>query len=269
MGNDYMQKNIYEAKVPNKDGSINFSHEENEVWGLLYERQIKLLENRACEEFVLGAKKLSLSPNTIPQLRDVSAVLNSLTGWGMTPVKALISFKEFFELLSQKKFPAATFIRRREDLDYLKEPDIFHEIFGHASMLTDPDFAKFTHKVGVLGKNMDKEERVMLARLYWFTVEFGLINTKEGIRIFGGGILSSKNETIYSLESPIPKRDKFDLIKVLSTSYRYDEMQKQYFIIDSFDEVYELINQDLRAAFKEAQKNTLVLSASETDIRSC
>ena len=136
-------------------------------------------------------------------------------------------------------------------------------------MLTDPDFAKFTHKVGLLGQNMNKEERVMLARLYWFTVEFGLINTKEGLRIFGGGILSSKNETIYSLESPIPKRDKFDLIKVLSTSYRYDEMQKQYFIIDSFDEVYELINQDLHAAFKEAQKNTLVLSASETDIRSC
>lgn len=262
------EKFIYGAKIPNEDGTIDFSKEEHETWGLLYKRQINLLENRACDEFIQGAHKLNLSSHSIPQLTDISHILYSLTGWQMTPVKALISFKEFFELLSKKKFPAATFIRRRQDIDYLKEPDIFHEIFGHASMLTNKEFANFTHRVGEIGLSMTKSERAMLARLYWFTVEFGLINTPKGIRIYGGGILSSKNETIYSLESNIPKRTSFDLIKVLTTPYRYDELQKQYFIVDSFQNIFDILSHDLSKAFKLAQERSSI-TKEETDIRSC
>lgn len=259
---------VYEAKIPNSDGTIDFSKEEHETWGILYERQMKLLNNRACDEFIEGAHKLNLSSKKIPQLTEVSKILYSLTGWSMAPVKALISFKEFFELLSQKKFPAATFIRRRQDIDYLKEPDIFHEIFGHASMLTNKDFADFTHKVGEIGLSMTKTERAMLARLYWFTVEFGLIKTIHGIRIYGGGILSSKNETIYSLESDIPKRFAFDLMHVLTTPYRYDELQKQYFVVNSFQDIFDILSSDLSKTFKLAREKSII-TKEETDIRSC
>lgn len=263
-----MEEPKYVAKKPGPDGLVDFSEEENEVWRALYERQIKLLEGRACREFVEGVDTLKLSPKRIPQLAEVSRELIAATGWQVVPVEALISFKEFFELLANRRFPAATFIRRMEDLDYLKEPDIFHEIFGHCPLLTYPAFANFTHRVGEIGLSMTKEERVMLARLYWFTVEFGLINTPEGLRIYGGGILSSKGESVYALESSVPLREQFDMLTVLRTPYRYDEMQKKYFIIDSFDDLFALINTDLRAVFNEAKRCGLI-ETDESDVRSC
>ena len=262
-----MQEYTYVAKKPDKNGLVDFTKEENEVWQMLYARQIKLLEGRACHEFIDGVDKLKLNPTKIPQLGEVSHELKKATGWQIVPVDALISFKEFFDLLASKSFPAATFIRRQKDLDYLKEPDIFHEVFGHCPLLTHAPFANFTERIGKLGQNMTKEERVMLARLYWFTVEFGLVTTNNGLRIYGGGILSSKGESIYALESNIPVREPFELIKVLRTPYRYDEMQKKYFIINSFDELYDLVNTDLRAVFCEAIKFGLI--HEESDIRSC
>lgn len=263
-----MKSHVYEAKVPDCHGLVKYTREEDLVWQTLYERQIKLLEGRACQEFMDGVRTLELSPHEIPQLPEVSKKLAVATGWAVTPVKALISFKEFFELLANRRFPAATFIRLPEHLDYLKEPDIFHEIFGHCPLLTNRAFADFTQRVGEIGLSMTKEERVMLARLYWFTVEFGLIKAPEGLRIFGGGILSSKGESVYALDSEIPMRRSFDLLTVLRTTYRYDEMQKNYFIINSFDELFNLVSVDLQSVFKEA-KSKGVITEEEMDVRSC
>jgi phenylalanine-4-hydroxylase len=263
-----MQNSKYVAKIPNHLGIVDFSDEENSVWHDLYIRQIKLLPGRACHEFLQGLEVLDLNPYRVPQLSEVSQVLKKATGWSLSPVKALISFKEFFDLLAARQFPAATFIRLREDLDYLKEPDIFHEIFGHCPMLVNQAFADFTHRVGELGVSMTQEERVMLARLYWFSVEFGLINTKEGVRIYGGGILSSNGESLYALESATPTRESFDLLRVLRTPYRYDEMQKNYFIINSLEELFSLVNEDLREVFKEA-KSKGVITQNEREMRSC
>lgn len=263
-----MKPHVYEAKTPNHLGLVEYSNEENEVWKTLYDRQIKLLNGRACKEFIEGVHALELTDKEIPQLPVVSKKLNAMTGWSVAPVKALISFKEFFELLANRQFPAATFIRLREHLDYLKEPDIFHEIFGHCPLLTNKPFAEFTKRVGDIGLSMNKEERVMLARLYWFTVEFGLIREPQGLRIYGGGILSSKGESIYALESDIPMRLPFDLLTVLRTTYRYDEMQKNYFIIDSFEELFSLVSVDLKEIFREAKAKG-VITDEEMDVRSC
>lgn len=263
-----MEIKKYISKKPDEHGLVDFSAEEHSVWQTLYKRQIKLLEGRACQEFIDGVARLQLNKQAIPQLSDVSKELKSATGWQVAPVDALISFKEFFDLLANRTFPAATFIRLPEDLDYLKEPDIFHEVFGHCPLLTEPAFADFTHRVGVMGQSMSKEERVMLARLYWFTVEFGLIQTTEGLRIYGGGILSSMGESVYALESDIPIREQFDLLTVLRTPYRYDEMQKKYFIINSFDDLFALVNVDLRDVFNEAKKYG-VIEEIMPDVRSC
>lgn len=243
----------YTAKQPDKNGFIHYTDAEDQVWRTLYERQIKLIENKACKEFTDGLAKLSLSAEKIPQCKDLSKKLQELTGWSVTPVAALISYAEFFTLLSQREFPAASFIRTPEELDYLMEPDIFHEIFGHTPMLAHPAFAAFTQKVGALGLKAGKADRAMLARLYWFTTEFGLIRTDEGLRIFGAGILSSKSETIYAMESDKPNRRAFNLMTVLRTTYRYDEKQLNYFILNNFEDLFSLINENLFEQFAEAR----------------
>ena len=249
------QNERYTAYRPDKNGYIHYSSAEDKIWETLYKRQIKVVDGIACDEFLIGVERLHLKSDKVAQAMDVSKQLFSDTGWVVEPVDALISFKRFFQLLSEKKFPAASFIRRIEDLDYLPEPDIFHEIFGHCPGLTNHDFAAFTHKVGELGITLEKDDYIMLARLYWFTVEFGLINTAEGLRIYGAGILSSKEESEYALHSEVPFRKKFDLVEVLRTPYRYDEKQKIYFIIDSFKELYNLVAGDkLKIAFAKAKE---------------
>ncbi len=191
----------------------------------------------------------------MPQCKDVSRVLRQHTGWEVAPVPALINFDKFFKLLADKKFPAASFIRSREELDYLEEPDIFHEIFGHTPLLTDPRFAAFTHAYGKAGLAASKEDRVMLARLYWFTVEFGLIHRPgEGLRTYGAGIVSSIGETPYALESDEPQRKPFDPVDALRTPYRIDIFQTVYFVIESFDELFSLAQRDLIALIREARR---------------
>lgn len=259
----------YLAKQPDANGYIHYTAEENAVWRTLYVRQVELIKDRACDEYFAGVVTLGLSAEHIPQCNEVSAILQKHTGWSVKPVEALISFQEFFELLSNRQFPAASFIRRPEELDYLKEPDIFHELFGHCPLLTNKAFADFTHAVGKLGLSLDKTERAQLARLYWFTVEFGLINTSHGLRIYGGGILSSKTETVYALESPVPQRHPFDLMKVLRTPYRYDELQKNYFIIDSFEQLFQLMSKNLRGYFAKARELGLSSAPEVDELRSC
>lgn len=250
----YKKSSTYVSHPVDAEGNANYSQEENLIWQELITRQIPLVQGRACDEYINGIAQLNFPHDRIPQCGEISKVLGEITGWGLEPVAALIPFDKFFHLLANRKFPAATFIRRREELDYLQEPDIFHEVFGHCPLLTNQAYADFTETYGRLGLNASKEDRVMLAKLYWFTIEFGLINTSKGLRAYGGGILSSKGETSYSVESPLPQRRPFDVIDVLRTPYRIDIMQPVYFVIDDFDYLFHLTQMDLLAMIKEARK---------------
>lgn len=243
----------YEAKVPDENGIIPYSDEEHSVWQDLYARQIDIIDGRVCQEFLDGLDILSLPTDRIPQPGEVSKVLKERTGWEVAPVPALINFDRFFKLLAEKKFPAASFIRSREEMDYLQEPDIFHEIFGHTTMLTHQAFADFTHAYGLAGMKASKKERVFLARLYWFTVEFGLIDTPAGIRIYGGGIASSPGESVYSLESDEPMRRPFDPIDALRTPYRIDIYQSVYYILERMDDLFGLAEEDLLGLIRKAR----------------
>ncbi|MFT6268476.1 MAG: phenylalanine-4-hydroxylase [Alphaproteobacteria bacterium] len=244
----------YTSKQADKDGIIHWSNDENQRWQRLYDRQMKLLEGRACKQYMHGVDLLGMSAKEIPQLKDIDNVLLAATGWRTAQVPALINFTEFFTLLANKQFPVATFIRSEEEFDYLQEPDVFHEIFGHCPLLTNPAFAHFTHTYGQLGLAANKEDRVFLARLYWFTVEFGLLNTPEGLRIYGGGILSSPGETVYALESNTPIRQLLTPLDAMRTPYRIDIMQPIYYVLQQADDLDEMASMDLMALVEDAKK---------------
>lgn len=244
---------LYTAHKPDEQGLIHYQDEEHGTWQILIERQLAALGSRACDEYQAGLTRLALPHDRIPQLAEINAVLQPATGWSVVAVPALISFDRFFTLLANRQFPVATFIRRRDELDYLQEPDIFHELFGHCAMLTNSAFAHFTHVYGQLGLKASKEERVFLARLYWFTVEFGLVQGDDGLRIYGGGILSSIGETAYAL-SGRPWLQPFDPVEVLRTPYRIDIMQPTYFVLPSLDVLYQLAEQDIMAMVAQARR---------------
>ena len=244
----------YQSKSPDEDGYVSYDEQEHDVWRMLYQRQRPLLEDRACAEHLKGLSLLGLSEDKIPQLLDVNKKLSQLTGWVVKPVSALISHQEFFQLLANRSFPAATFIRRLEEIDYIKEPDMFHEIFGHCPMLTQVQFADFVQLFAEKVLQMPTEDWPLLQRLFWFTVEFGLIRTPRGLRAYGGGILSSIGETTYSLESAVPLRTEFNLTAIFRTPYRIDEMQPIYFVIDSFQQLYEMMHRDMTAVLAEVRR---------------
>lgn len=244
----------YVSKQSDENGFINWTKDENARWQRLYERQMKLLEGRACDQYMHGIELLNMPKDAIPQLGDIDSVLLEATGWRTAEVPALINFTEFFTLLANKQFPVATFIRSEEEFDYLQEPDVFHEIFGHCPLLTNSAFAHFTHTYGKLGLAASKEDRVFLARLYWFTVEFGLLKTEKGLRIYGGGILSSPSETIYSLESITPERVMMDPLDAMRTPYRIDIMQPLYFVLEDANDLDELADMDLMSLVDKAKK---------------
>ncbi|MEO8401915.1 MAG: phenylalanine 4-monooxygenase [Gammaproteobacteria bacterium] len=248
------KETTYIAKPVDANGMIAYTDEENSVWHELMTRQLKFVKDRACDEYMQGIKLLDMPIDRIPQCQEISSVLYDTTGWVLEPVPALISFDKFFTLLANRRFPAATFIRRRDELDYLQEPDIFHEIFGHCPLLTNPAYAEFAQMYGKLGKQANAEDRAMLARLYWFTIEFGLIQNPSGLRAYGGGILSSISETRYSLESEVPQRKPFVALDVLRTPYRIDIMQPIYYVINDFDTLFQLIDMDLIALIREARE---------------
>jgi phenylalanine-4-hydroxylase len=230
----------YISKIPNKDGVIEWSVEENLIWHELYFRQLACIKDKACDEYRAGLDKLQLPTDRIPQLSEISAVLKKSTGWQCYPVPALIGFGEFFRLLSEKKFPVATFIRSREEMDYLREPDIFHEIFGHCPLLTNSSFANYTEAYGKMGLNASKEQRIFLARLYWFTIEFGLLDTPKGLKIYGGGILSSPRETEFAINNKDVTRQAFNILDVLRTPYRIDIMQPIYYMLSKVSDLDEI-----------------------------
>lgn len=243
----------YISHQPDSQGYVNYSEHEHALWQQLYQRQIANLPGKACEAYLQGIDALNMSVDKIPQLPDLDKVLTEATGWKTAAVPALISFGKFFELLANKQFPVATFIRTKEEFDYLQEPDVFHEVFGHCPLLTNPAFANFSHMYGQLGLAASKEDRVFLARLYWFTVEFGLMQAKDGpLNIYGGGILSSPGETLYAL-SDAPERKPFDLLDVLRTPYRIDIMQPIYYVIEHIDYLNEIAKMDIMTHVQKAR----------------
>ncbi len=241
----------YTAKKTDANGYVTYDDIENQTWATLYARQIPIIQSAACKEYIDGVQLLDFTHNKVPQLPDVNKKLQAATGWQVAPVAALISFDKFFNLLSERKFPAATFIRIPEELDYLQEPDIFHELFGHCPMLTNQACAEFTAYIGKLGVGAAPKVQKLLARLYWFTIEFGLIKNIE-LKIYGGGILSSIGETDYSLNSPLPERKPFDLMTALRTPYRIDIYQTVYFVLNNFEQLYNLTKVDLIDAINQA-----------------
>lgn len=248
------KKTSYVARLPDEHGIIHYTPEEDSVWHDLYARQIKIIENRACDEYMEGLALLNLPKDRVPQCSEVSKMLTHATGWSIAPVAALIPFDEFFTLLANRQFPAASFIRTREELDYLQEPDIFHEVFGHCPLLTHPVYADFVHAYGELGLRATPAQRRLLARLFWFTIEFGLMQTKQGLRVYGAGILSSKGETVYALDNPLPERKPFDALDALRTPYRYDIMQTTYFVINGFQDIFDLLTIDIMKLIDQAQQ---------------
>jgi phenylalanine-4-hydroxylase len=219
-------------------GWEHYTQDEHAVWDLLFERQAKLLPGRASEAFLRGLDVLKLSKPGIPDFEELSERLMKLTGWQVVAVPGLVPDDVFFDHMANRRFVAGNFIRRRDQLDYLQEPDVFHDVFGHVPMLADPRFADYLEAYGRGGlRAMEFGALKQLARLYWYTVEFGLIAEPEGLRIYGSGIVSSSAESVFSLEDPSPNRIAFDLKRVMRTDYRIDDFQQNYFVIPSFDEL--------------------------------
>jgi phenylalanine-4-hydroxylase len=247
-------KTAYRSKQPGRDGRIRYSREEDGIWHDLITRQVPMLPNRACPQWIGALNEMNFPTDRIPQLSEISEVLQVHTGWSVSPVPALIGFTQFFRLLANKSFPVATFIRSRKDFDYIQEPDVFHEVFGHTPPLTDHRFAAFVQAYGETGLAADPKDHAMLARLFWFTVEFGLVQTAEGVRAYGSGIMSSPGELVYAVESSVPERKPFDPVEVLRTPYRIDILQPIYYVIGSFDQLFDLAQQDLLGYIKEARR---------------
>ena len=220
----------------------NFTDTDHATWKFLFKRQEKLLQNRATPEIIEGMKKLDICNDKIPKFSQINKILQKETGFSVIPVTGLIPADLFFKFLAERKFPSTCFIRKPEQMDYLEEPDIFHDVFGHVPLLVNHIFADFMEEFGQKGlESIEKGCLDFIAALYWFTVEFGLINTPNGTRIYGAGITSSKGESIYSLDSDIPSRLKFDAKKAMNSKYHVDAFQKNYFVIDSFDEIFSAL----------------------------
>jgi phenylalanine-4-hydroxylase len=220
---------------------------DHETWATLFKRQRELLVGRAAREFVENQERFGMSADAIPKFSDLNRVLAETTGWELIAVEGLLPELTFFEHLANRRFPVTWWIRKPEQLDYLSEPDLFHDLFGHVPLLLNPVFADYMQAYGAGGVKaaaIAPEALANLTRLYWYTVEFGLINTPEGLRIYGAGIVSSKGESIYCLESDAPNRIGFDLERVMRTRYRIDTYQKTYFVIDSYEQLIEATRPD-------------------------
>ena len=232
-----------------------FTAEEHGVWDLLFARQQDMLHGRAVRAFEEGLDVLSLSRPGIPELGELNERLSARTGWSVVSVPGLVPDDIFFEHLANRRFPAGNFIRKASQLDYLEEPDVFHDVFGHVPLLALPSVADFMQALGEKGlQALELGALHRLARLYWYTVEFGLARQDGGLAIYGAGILSSFGESRFSLESETPSRAGFDLLEVLRTSYRSDAFQKRYFVIDSFEDLLaQVAEADLPALYEEAE----------------
>jgi phenylalanine-4-hydroxylase len=228
---------------------------EHARWRTLYRRMEALVPQRACVEFLSGMAVLDLNETQIPDLERLSDRLEGLTGWRIVAVPSLVPDDVFFTHLAGRRFPVGRFIRRADQLDYIEEPDIFHDVFGHVPMLAHKVFADYMQAYGKGGLRALNEFHMLknLARLYWYTVEFGLVAKPEGLRIYGSGIVSSHAETVYALDSPSPNRIAFDLERVMCTDYRIDDFQETYFVIDSFEALFRDTYQDFAPLYRRLE----------------
>jgi phenylalanine-4-hydroxylase len=216
-----------------------YSSDDDAIWEALFERQMEILPGRACEAFFAGLQKLHLGHGGVPEFGRLSEQLVALTGWSVVPVPMLIPDHVFFWHLANRRFPAGNFIRSRANFDYIEEPDVFHDVFGHVPLLTDPVFADYMHEYGKAGwKAMRYNRLKSLGALDWYTVEFGLIQQADGLKIYGAGILSGPREAVFALEAQSPNRIMLNVDRVMRTDYVIDDLQPSYFVIESFADLY-------------------------------
>ena len=234
-----------------------YSAEEHAIWRTLFARQEDILAARAAPEFLTGLGGLGIAADGIPDFERLGDVLERATGWRIVAVPGLVPDDVFFRHLANRRFPATRFIRGRDQLDYLQEPDVFHDVYGHVPLLLNPVFADYLQAYGKGGlKALKLDSLHYLARLYWYTVEFGLVRTPQGLRIFGSGIVSSKGESIYCLEDPRPNRIAFDLMRVMRTNYRIDDYQECYFVIDGYEQLFEATRPDFTPYYADLKTMT-------------
>jgi phenylalanine-4-hydroxylase len=226
-------------------GWDSYSPAQHAVWATLFKRQLALLTGRACDEFVRGMRSLPIAADRIPDFRRLSDALMKATGWQVVAVPGLVPDAVFFEHLANRRFPSGNFIRRANELDYLEEPDVFHDVFGHVPMLMHPAIADYIQAYGQGGlRALRLGKLAQLARVYWYTVEFGLVQQANGLRIYGAGIASSSAESVFSIDDASPHRVRFNLERVMRTHYRIDDFQETYFVIRDLDELLELAQVD-------------------------
>lgn len=232
-------------------GWPDYTAAQHAVWKTLYERQTRLLPGLACDAFMEGLQHLPLVADHIPDFEALSEVLYRATGWQVVAVPGLVPDEVFFGHLANRRFPAGNFIRGAHELDYLEEPDVFHDVFGHVPMLMHPVMADFIQAYGKGGLRAQRLGKLAeLARVYWYTVEFGLVRQGEGLRIYGAGIASSFSESRFAVQSESPHRIGFDLARVMRTSYRIDDFQECYFVLDSLEDLLELAHIDFEPYYR-------------------
>lgn len=229
-----------------------YSAADHRTWGTLYARQRELLAGRACAEFLRAQDAMGMDARAIPRFEQLNEVLGAATGWTLVGVEGLLPELDFFEHLANRRFPVTWWIRRPEQIDYIAEPDLFHDLFGHVPLLMNPLFADYMQaygRGGVKAHGIGPEALQNLTRLYWYTVEFGLIDTADGLRIYGAGIVSSAGESRHALESPAPNRIGFDLERIMRTRYRIDSFQQSYFVIDGFEQLMRATEPDFTPVY--------------------
>ncbi len=244
---------VYATGVVDQPWS-DYSDTDHRVWSELYARQRDVLIGRACAEFIDNQARMGMSPTRIPKFEELNRSLQPATGWQVVGVEGLLPELAFFDHLANRRFPVTWWIRKPDQMDYLSEPDLFHDLFGHVPLLMNPMFADYMAaygRGGVKAHSLGAEALVNLTRLYWYTVEFGLIREAAGLRIYGSGIVSSKGESIHCLESAAPNRIGFDLGRVMRTRYRIDTYQKSYFVIDSFEQLMRATEPDFTPIYAE------------------
>lgn len=248
------------AQPQNTDWTIDqgwsaYTAQEHAVWRTLFERQTQLLPERACDAFVEGMRRLPIGADTIPDFRALNEVLMAQTGWQVVAVPGLVPDEVFFEHLAQRRFPAGHFIRKPHELDYLEEPDVFHDVFGHVPMLMNPVIADFVQAYGVGGLRARQLGVLpLLARVYWYTVEFGLVQQADGLRIYGSGIASSNVESVFALDDASPNRIGFELERVMCTRYRIDDFQESYFVLDDLSDLLALADIDFAPVYARVRQ---------------
>ncbi len=229
-----------------------YTEEDFKVWQILFDRQMEILPGRASKAYMDGIEAINFRSDTIPEFNEVNSLLGGITGWNLHVVAGLIPNKEFFELLENQQFPSSTWFRKMEQIDYLEEPDMFHDVFGHVPLLTDQNFCKFLKGLSKIAlKHIDSEWAIeLISRVYWYTVEFGLIEDEEGLRIYGAGILSSAGESVYCLGNK-PQRVPYSPAEILATPYIKDKFQEKYWVINSYKQLFNSIEEIAQLVEKE------------------